>query len=152
MVVCRIFHVSLSPKKFLFLAGVLLFLGACLWLMRLARTPYSWERANPRSQLATGSGAWLEAREKEANNTIWAKEMLAQRCGRRFESLWDSINASTNKLSLIAEFPASEVVLGEWGSPEALPHGIELRRAVGSGATLSASEWRQWIEHLAHEG
>src|SRR5262249_47624159 len=94
----------------------------------------------------------LEAREKEADNTIWAKEILAQNCGRRFESLWDSINSSTNKLTLVAEFPASEVVLGEWSSPEALPHGIELRRAVGSGTTLSAGEWRQWVEQLAHEG
>ena len=152
MVVCRIFHVSLSPKKFLFIAGVLLFLVVCLCLMRFARTPQPWERADPRSQLATGSGAWLEAREKEANNTIWAKEMLAQMCARRFEVFWDSVNASTNKLSLIAGFPSSEIVLGLWGAPETLPHGIELRQAVGSGPTLSPSQWRQWVEQLGHDG
>src|SRR5439155_12231601 len=108
-----LFHVSPSPRKLLLLVGVLLFLAASLWLIRLAHTPYPWERADPRSQPAAGSGASLEARENEADNTIWPKEMLAQTCARRFESLWDSVNASTNKLSLIAQFPSSEIVLGE---------------------------------------
>jgi hypothetical protein len=124
-------------------------------LRHLARKPFPWEVSNPRPELFLQRAerlGQLEAREKEADSTIWAKEILAQNCGRRFESFWDLLNASTNKLSLIAEFPSSEVVLGEWGTPEVLPHGIELGRAVGSGPTLSASEWRQWVEHLAHEG
>src|SRR6266404_4690647 len=141
-----------TAKKFLFAAGLLLVVAASLWLMRLAHTPYPWERADPRSQPAAGSGASLEARENEADNTIWAKEMLAQACARRFESLWELVNASTNKLSLIAEFPASEIVLGQWGAPEKLPHGIQLHQAVGSGPALSASQWRQWVEQIGHDG
>jgi len=120
--------------------------------VRLARTPHPWERADPRSQPAAGNGASLEAREKQADNTIWAKEMLAQTCARRFESLWDLVNASTNKLSLIAEFPASEIVLGQWGAPEKLPHGIQLHQAVGSGPTMTAKQWREWVEGLGRDG
>ncbi len=41
----------------------------------------------------------LEAREREAEQTVWAKEILAQECGRVFESLWDSLNAATNRPS-----------------------------------------------------
>jgi hypothetical protein len=134
---------------------VVFFLAACLLLRHLARKPFPWEFSDSRPdpfQERAERLRQLEAREKQADNTIWAKEVLAQNCGRRFEALWDSLNASTNKLSLIAEFPANEVVLGEWGTPEALPHGIELRHAVRSGPALSAGEWRQWVEHLAHEG
>jgi enediyne biosynthesis protein E4 len=141
-------------KKLSFLAGVLLFVIVCLWLMRFARTPFPWERTESRN-LATNpaeQSAWLEARENEADKTIWAKEMLAQSCGRTFESLWDAINASTNKLGLIAEFSSNEIVLGQWGPPESLPHGIELRQTIGSGPILSRSEWRQWVQQLRHDG
>ncbi|HYT59954.1 MAG TPA: hypothetical protein VEL06_07270, partial [Haliangiales bacterium] len=43
----------------------------------------------------------LETREQELNKTVWAKEMLAEECGRVFESLWDSLNASTNKFGVL---------------------------------------------------
>src|SRR5713101_3171836 len=104
------FNVSPKSKIAFSLAGVLLFLGACLWLRHLARKPFPWEASDPRPdpfQERAESLRPLEAREKQADNTIWAKEKLAQNCGRRFEALWDSLKASTNKLSLIAEFPAS---------------------------------------------
>jgi len=144
---------SPSPKKLL--AGVLLLLGAYLWFIRFANAPYPWEKADPRSQLApslVARRAWLEARENEANKTIWAKEMLAQICSRRFESLWDSINASTNKLALIAEFSSNEILLGKWAPPQSLPHGIELRQAIGPGPMLSTTQWRDWVQQLGHDG
>lgn len=31
----------------------------------------------------------IEAQEKQVAETVWAKEMLAQECGRVFERLWD---------------------------------------------------------------
>jgi hypothetical protein len=147
--------VSSKPRKLFALAVVLLSVGAGLWLKYLARKAYPWELSAPHQELFQERAERLrrlEDREKEADNTIWAKEILAENCGRRFESLWDTINSSTNKLSLVAEFPASEVALGQWGKAEALPHGIELRRATGTGLTLSASEWRQWVGQLTHEG
>ena len=140
-----------SPKKlFLYL---LFFLGGCLWLKYLAHKPFPWEHSDSHQAVKSADrSAWLQAREKEADQRFWSKEMLAQSCGRRFESFWDSINASTNKLSLIAEFPAPEVVFGQWSLPRDLPHGIKLRQSIGSGSTLSSSEWRQWVEQLEHDG
>src|SRR6266853_568760 len=98
---------------------MLLLLGAGLLLVRFTRTPFPWEPSNTANQserpLAPGSS--LETREREADKTVWAKEMLAQRCGRTFESLWDAVNAATNKLSLLAAFPVNEILLGSWGAP-----------------------------------
>ncbi|HXT41453.1 MAG TPA: hypothetical protein VN887_15715, partial [Candidatus Angelobacter sp.] len=50
----------------------------------------------------------LEAREQKMDQTVWAKEREAEECGRTFESLWDALNAATNKLELIAAFPVDE--------------------------------------------
>lgn len=78
--------------------------------------------------------------------------MLAQSSGRTLESLWDSLNRATNKLSVIAGFPLGEIVLGKWQPLRALPHAIELREPIGPGPTLPASQWRQWIENFASDG
>jgi hypothetical protein len=146
--------VSALRKKLLFLAVILLLLGAGLLLVRFSHTPFPWESSNTASQsggpLAPSNS--LETREREADRTVWAKEMLAQRCGRTFESLWDAINAATNKLSRVAACPVNEILLGSWESPRSLPHGIELRQPNGPGQTLSAGEWRPWVERFAREG
>jgi hypothetical protein len=55
---------------------------------------------------------WLEAKEQKMNETVWAKEMLAQQCGLTFDSLWDTLNNTTNKLPVIAAFPLGELILG----------------------------------------
>src|SRR4051794_14685470 len=72
--------------------------------------------------------ARLEAREQQADQTVWAKETLARRCGVTFEKLWNAINSATNKLGVLASFPVPSVVLANWDKLEQLPHGIELRQ------------------------
>jgi hypothetical protein len=96
--------------------------------------------------------AQLEAREAAADKTIWAKELLAQSCGRRFETLWDSINAASNRLSVIAAFPCDELMTAQWGEVQHLPHGIELRHGSGPGPMLSGSQWRERVEQFGREG
>src|SRR6185436_950600 len=96
--------------------------------------------------------ARFEAKEQKAAETVWAKEILGQECGRTFESLWDSLNAATNKLNLLASFPVGEIVLGEWNLPQTLPHGIELREPAVPGSTLTAEEWRRFVPEFEHDG
>jgi enediyne biosynthesis protein E4 len=95
---------------------------------------------------------WVQAREDKVDQTIWAKEMLAQECGRVFESLWDSLNASTNALKLVASFPAAAFQLGRWDGRELLPHSIELRKSAGVGAVLGQREWRVLVEKFQRDG
>src|SRR5437667_3223771 len=133
-----------------FFLAVLLSLGTLL-LLRLTHIPFPWEDSthppNPGSGDPSARGAWLEARENAADKSVWSQEMLAQSCGRTLESLWDSVNRATNKLSIIAGFPVGEIVLGKWQPPHTLPHHIELREPTGPGATLPADQWRHWIEN-----
>jgi hypothetical protein len=96
--------------------------------------------------------ARLEARERNIDETAWAKEMQAQECGRIIESLWDSINAATNKFAVVASFPLGEMVLGKWGPPRELPHGIELREPAGAGPVLSGTDWRGLVAGFQRGG
>lgn len=94
----------------------------------------------------------LELKELEADQTVWVKEILAQKCGRVFESFWDSLNASSNKLSLAGAFNANEFILGRWNSTQSLPHGIELRVPDGTATSLTGPEWRDWVRNWERAG
>ncbi len=103
------------------------------------------------SELAT-QVAQIEAREDEVQKTVWAREMLAEECGRVFESLWDQINAATNKLAVVADFPADELVLGNWPVSTNLSHGIVLRNPAGLPSILNRDQWRAWLQSMAQAG
>jgi len=96
--------------------------------------------------------AALEAQERHLNETVWAPEMLAQQQGRVLEDLWNSVNASAQRLAVIAQFPVEEVVLGRWSSVETLEHGIRIIGSVGSGRVLRGAEWRAQVEQWVGEG
>jgi len=89
----------------------------------------------------------LEAREAEADRTVWATERLAQRCGRVFEDLWDYLHQATNKLAALAAFDAGSVVMPLFGRPTELPHGIRffVPDETPRGTQLGGDEWKAWL-------
>jgi hypothetical protein len=124
-----------------------------LWLVYLDRTfPGKDSTVSAEEKEVAQRRADLQARENAADQTFWAKEILAQACGRTFESLWDSLNASNHSLSLIAGFPVGEIVLPEWSGPDSLPHGIMRLKPTARGQSLRAEEWRQRVENLSRAG
>jgi len=147
--------VRASRKKRLFLLGILL-LGTLLLRVWVAHTSFRSGNATssdgPASEGPSAKGARLAAQESEAEKTFWAKEILAQNCGRTFESLWDAVNAASDKMSVIAGFPLQELALPDWASIQHLAHGIELREGNGPGSMVSAQQWRQRVENLEREG
>src|SRR5262245_53490766 len=94
----------------------------------------------------------LEARENEMDRTVWAKEILAENCGRVFESLWDSLNAATNKLRVLGSFSIGELIVSKYGSPEKITHGIEIFSPTGNTTTWSPAEWQQFLQQLEQAG
>ncbi|MEW6159459.1 MAG: VCBS repeat-containing protein, partial [Verrucomicrobiota bacterium] len=96
--------------------------------------------------------AQLEARERRIAQTVWAKELLAQKCGRVFEQLWDNLNASSNKLQTLLSFPCDQLVLGQWEQIKHLAHGIEWRESKGQGRVLTSAEWRASLDQWQTEG
>lgn len=94
----------------------------------------------------------LEAREREAEQTVWAREMLAQQCGRIFESLWNSINAATNKWQPVGSFPVGELLLPTFGPPEQLSQGIEVFSPSRERRVLSPPERARWLQAIEQSG
>ena len=113
------------------------------------------DSTNPKGRIShelAAEVANLEARELKIAQTVWAREMLAQECGRTFEALWDSLNAATNKLNVVADFAVGEIVLPKWNPPRILPHEIQPHEAAGAGTTMAPGEWRRLVESLQHAG
>jgi enediyne biosynthesis protein E4 len=94
----------------------------------------------------------LEAREAELDRTVWAKEILAEKCGGTFESLWDSLNAATNKFDVLAAFPVQELVVGRFGPPRKPGHGIVLHEPDGAGPAWSEQQWREVLGQSQRAG
>ena len=149
--------VSAPAKKFVAAFLLALFASAAAFLIsRLNRTSSdSLEAPQAGSAIDREIAAKieaLEAREREADKSVWAKEILAQECGRTFEALWDSLNAATNKLAIAASFPVGAVQFAQWVSPLNLPHGISVRAPGELGPVLSGESWRGFVEAQASAG
>jgi hypothetical protein len=110
-----------------------------------------WRESDLVRQLARRLEA-LEAREKHVAETVWAKELLAEQCGRVFEQLWDSLNAATNKLAALAEFPVGELAVPRFGAPRPQAHGIELLEPSGDALVWSHAEWRGFLAETQDKG
>ncbi|MDA1275625.1 MAG: CRTAC1 family protein [Verrucomicrobia bacterium] len=141
--------------------AVLLFVAATFVLLNWFRdrpvsSPFPMDRTlgntNRISPELAAQVSALEAREQNVNETAWKQEMLAQECGGVFEALWDSVNAATNKLNVIAAFPVGQVLLGNWESRVFLPHGIQIREPKSVGAVLSMVEWQNLVEGFDRAG
>jgi hypothetical protein len=148
--------VSHSRKKLFLLLACLLVLGIGLAAFWFTHASFPWEDVsdsqNPNNREPEPRNSWLNTREKDADETYWAKEMLAQACGATFETFWDSINATTNKFALAGGFPLQEISLPEWSPIQQLPHGIEMREGIATGPILSAQQWREWVGRFGREG
>src|SRR6266480_6524694 len=142
-------------KVLVVLFVLLLFCAAALVIARRRAAPpaaRSTNIAGPVSPELINQFTALEAKENELNRTVWAKEILAEECARVFESLWDSLNAATNKFSVLNSFPLGEVVPGKFGPPQKLAHGVELRETAGAGPAWSVPQWRQFLDQSQRAG
>src|SRR5882724_9727425 len=142
-------------RNLLIVLFVLLLLGVALRVGLKRRQSAVADSTDPTglvSQKLVDQFMALEARENELNKTVWAKEILAEQCGQVFESLWDSLNAATNKLDIAASFAVGDMTAGNFSSMQRLAHGIELRESSGAGPTWSAPEWRRFIQESQAAG
>jgi enediyne biosynthesis protein E4 len=138
------------PKKLLLPLLLVVLAAAGAAILWFSRSSLPWETEMARSP--TNQVNSVQMQEDQADRTVWAKEILAERCGRTFEVLWDSLNASSNKLALLANFPVHEMLLPRWTSVQHLPHGIQLVQGDGTSERLSPTEWKKYVSGFAADG
>jgi hypothetical protein len=106
---------AFSNKLYPAILFALLSISVVLFLVRGRRESFtSEESASVSSRISrelAAQFARFEAKEQQVAETVWAKEILAEKCGQVFDSLWDSLNAATNKLRLAGSFPFGQIVL-----------------------------------------
>ena len=90
----------------------------------------------------------LEKERKQLDETIWAKEKLAQQYERYFIKLWDSIRISDNKLLALAKFKFGKLNLDENFSKEKLKYGIAKYYFSGGSKIFKQMDWISWLEEL----
>src|SRR3954471_17624356 len=83
-----------------FFAGV----GAWLWPRPKPLSIDYKMSGNPGPKIVAAKAAAIERRERTIEQTVWAKELDAERHGRVFEDLWDALNSTTNKWGAVSDF------------------------------------------------
>lgn len=94
----------------------------------------------------------LDQSEQRIAETVWAKELLAQKCGQVFEHLWKRINTAGDKLQVLGEFVAGEIIAPALSPREAVTCGVELSRQTGLGQAWTNPAWRKFIASAHHNG
>jgi hypothetical protein len=134
----------------------------CIWgAWRLTpRTESNRSHRFPRSRVnETEARAFLEleARERQAEQTVWSKEIDAQRHEDVFLKLWDTLNQAAQPFAALAEFGFEELLIGKANSTNALAHGIHRVTLEDASQTPNASrftlaEWRKRLNSWQGEG
>ena len=94
----------------------------------------------------------LEQRERKADTTFWEPEVLARQYGGAVEHLWDDLNASTNRLELLAGWALNEITLQPAGPDVPLGPGLHQREGTGSSIPRPRQEWSTWLRAQATQG
>ncbi|MHC1767639.1 MAG: CRTAC1 family protein [Verrucomicrobiia bacterium] len=136
-----------------------LLLAVLVLLILAAASVVIWRRQSPGipgvdpkvSEIARQVRA-LDQSEQRIAKTVWAKELLAQKCGQVFEHLWKRINTAGDKLQVLGEFVAGEIVAPALSPPEAVTCGVELSRQTGLGQARTNTAWREFIASAHRDG
>ena len=86
------------------------------------------------------------------DETVWSKELLAQDCTRTFDTLWDAVNASSNRWALLRNQSVGSVEFGRWLTPIVHPHGIRISTATPGGPVLGQEAWRSQLKTWESDG
>jgi hypothetical protein len=94
----------------------------------------------------------IERREQALDETLWAPDVLAQRCGSIVDDLWDALNGATNRWAVLERLTVPNLSLPEFGPPRTLPHGIQVWEPTGTNHAASAVEWPKFLTAARHAG
>src|SRR6266576_1372978 len=94
----------------------------------------------------------LEAQRNQLDQTVWAKELLAQKHEAPFIKLWDDLRTQTNFLDVLDKFPFGELRLGTLSEPVMIEHKIARRRLDPPIEQLNHETFQQRLAKLQSQG
>lgn len=93
----------------------------------------------------------LQAREAEVDRAVWARDLLAERCGAVIEKWWDKLNGASNRLKGLRDVGA-RIVPPRFEPGRARPRGFLEFASAGSGTEWDAAEWGNRLSAWIAEG
>jgi hypothetical protein len=128
-------------------------LAAFVWFQRHSdESPRTGHQNKEQSPTLATQLATLQTKEQELVETVWKKELQAERCGYAFEELWDAGNAATNKLALAATLPLRELLPPNFDSVKKLAHQISRYQSGVAGPKWNNADWRGFLRDKQREG
>ena len=94
----------------------------------------------------------LQLREDAIDNTVWKKELLAQKYGRFVDDIWDALNVASNKFSILTQLSFQNLILADYRLPRVLPNGIFLFESTNTTTNLSTNQWMHLLRAAEHQG
>src|SRR5579859_283436 len=139
------------------LMALLVVLSVCVVLLLIQRRERALRhKANSPSDLITpemlAQFTAIENRERQLDETVWAKERRAEQCGAVFDALWDELKRATNQFDVLASFPVGELVVAKYGPAQSLVHGVELWQASQGQSVWLQGEWQQFLASTGASG
>ncbi|HAB16920.1 MAG TPA: hypothetical protein DCE44_10770 [Verrucomicrobiales bacterium] len=144
-----------SPRR---LIGLLALLAVCLGVLlwRNHRRTSGPARAEAAAEAAARAYLELEAREQSVDASLWLPELEAERHEDAILHLWDTLNASANPWTVLAQFPVAHVVLPKVQAQAALADGTQVWMLVppppGSAADLNHDSFIGWLSRWEQSG
>ncbi|MEO8426823.1 MAG: FG-GAP-like repeat-containing protein [Verrucomicrobiota bacterium] len=149
----------MTNRKLIALALATLSLASIIyWLVRQDKSepkpaPASSRIALPAVVSPSKAGGQLDSiARNRRDETVWVKELFAQKHEDVFIKLWDQLRAGPDPASLLEKFAFGELLLGIAGQAAATEHGIAVRRFGGSVERLKPAAWQQLIGKLKQQG
>ena len=123
----------------------------------VSQSPSTTEPASHRLSDTPGSlesevAGLLEERER-LDETVWAKEVAAQRHEATIVKYWDRmLRPGDDKYAVLAEIPFETITLEESPETEELDWDIRLTTFTGRGKTLGRDEWVALLKNMKERG
>lgn len=94
----------------------------------------------------------LEVRHHEMDQTVWAKDLLAERHEEAFVELWDQLNHANEAFAVLRQFSFGELRLGTPKTEPDLPQGIHVLRLSEPAEKLSPTDFQTRLARWQEEG
>jgi enediyne biosynthesis protein E4 len=94
----------------------------------------------------------LEAQQRHLDETIWAKEILAQRFEKVFVDLWDELRRQPDPWAVLENFSFKLLRLGTAQPSEALENGVSRIRFAEPLRSLDRNEWKSTLQKFRVDG
>ncbi|MBI4327112.1 MAG: CRTAC1 family protein [Chloroflexi bacterium] len=94
----------------------------------------------------------IQARRDRLDQTVWAKELLAQQHEAVFVQLWDDLRTQEDPFEILSQFPFGELLLGTAGQPVMNDHNITVTHFGDPVRRLTPAAWRQVLEKFEQQG